>query len=237
MTSNKQEFYKKIALLQKNLNCPKNNYNSFGKYSYRSLEDILAAYKIAKENDTFLNNLFLHISDEVTQIGERFYVKAIVTITDGEHEIQSTGYAREDLTKKGMDASQITGACSSYARKYALNGLFCIDDTKDADTDEFQQKTKQEVFEKEIKTESKFEFNNDNVEDLKTEIKQLINGITEDKSEQAEILKNYSFFKGTNAQGVPFEMYIDDVDTLQNNWKKDLFANSYKKVIEKLKNH
>ncbi|MEG2662839.1 MAG: ERF family protein [Hafnia sp.] len=125
-----KEFYEKLAKIQRGLNAPKKQRNTFGGYNYRSCEDILEAVK------PLLDGLFLSITDEVVMIGERFYVKATATITDGESSHSSTAMAREELTKKGMDAAQITGATSSYARKYCLNGLFGIDDTKDADTDE-----------------------------------------------------------------------------------------------------
>lgn len=125
-----KEFYARLAEIQKNLNAPKNQYNSFGKYKYRSCEDILEGVK------PLLNGLFLSISDEVVLIGDRHYVKATATITDGECSHTATALAREEEQKKGMDSAQVTGATSSYARKYCLNGLFGIDDSKDADTDE-----------------------------------------------------------------------------------------------------
>lgn len=128
-----KEFYARLAEIQKTLNAPKNQYNSFGKYKYRSCEDILEGVK------PLLNGLFLSISDEVMLIGDRYYVKATATITDGECSHTATALAREEEQKKGMDSAQVTGATSSYARKYCLNGLFGIDDAKDADTDEHKQ--------------------------------------------------------------------------------------------------
>jgi hypothetical protein len=125
-----KEFIQKLAQIQLKLNAPKNQRNSFGNYNYRSCEDILEGVK------PLLGDLFLSISDEIVQIGDRFYVKATATITDGESSHSASAMARESLTKKGMDDAQITGATSSYARKYCLNGLFGIDDAKDADTDE-----------------------------------------------------------------------------------------------------
>lgn len=119
------EILKKI---QKELKAPKNQYNAFGKYKYRSCEDILEAVK------PLLNNATLVINDEMVVIGERYYIKATATLTEADKSISATAYAREPEEKKGMDSAQITGATSSYARKYALNGLFLIDDTKDADT-------------------------------------------------------------------------------------------------------
>lgn len=128
-----KEFYARLAEIQEHLNSPKNQYNSFGKYKYRSCEDILEGVK------PLLKGLFLSISDEIVLIGDRYYVKATATITDGENSHSASAIAREEENKKGMDAAQVTGATSSYARKYCLNGLFGIDDSKDADTDEHKQ--------------------------------------------------------------------------------------------------
>ena len=123
-------FQQKVVAVQSELKAPKGQYNSFGKYKYRSCEDILEGVKpLLKEY-----KLVLLINDEIVQIGERYYVKATAKITDGKESVSATAYAREPLEKKGADASQITGATSSYARKYALNGLLAIDDAKDADT-------------------------------------------------------------------------------------------------------
>jgi hypothetical protein len=121
--------HSKLAYIQSELNAPKNQYNSFGKYKYRSCEDILQAVK-----PLLANSLTLTISDDIIEVGGRIYVKATATLSDGKEEIKTTALAREPENKKGMDSSQITGAASSYARKYALNGLFAIDDNKDADT-------------------------------------------------------------------------------------------------------
>lgn len=126
---------KELIEIQSRLNAPKNLYNSFGKYKYRSAEGILEAVKpLLKELGCQLT-----ISDEIVFLGNRFYIKATATLTNGNEKETTSAYAREDEQKKGMDGSQITGTASSYARKYALNGLFCIDDSKDADTDEYQK--------------------------------------------------------------------------------------------------
>lgn len=131
----------RVGDIQHKLKAPKGQYNSFGKYNYRSCEDILEGVKpLLKEH-----NLALLIDDEIVQIGERYYVKATAKITDGREIISATAYAREPDTKKGMDESQITGATSSYARKYALNALLCIDDTKDADTMDNSKKPVQQT--------------------------------------------------------------------------------------------
>lgn len=128
--------YAKLATIQQALKAPKGQYNSFGKYHYRSCEDIVEAAKpLCAKNDCVLT-----VTDSVVDISGRVYVMATATLWDcaEEKRMSVTAYAREPKEKKGMDESQITGMASSYARKYALNGLFCIDDTKDADTDEAQ---------------------------------------------------------------------------------------------------
>jgi hypothetical protein len=124
-----KNFITKMVKIQSELKAPKNQVNSFGKYKYRSCEDIIEALKplLSKEG------LYLNISDEIVEVGGKNYVKAVATIFDGENQISSSAVARESIDKKGMDDAQQTGATSSYARKYALNGLFGIDDTKDAD--------------------------------------------------------------------------------------------------------
>lgn len=135
------EFIEKIVAIQSELKAPKGQYNSFGKYNYRSCEDILEGVKplLAK------HGLVLTIQDSIDLIGDRFYVKSTATITDGKEQLSTSAYARESLDKKGMDASQVTGATSSYARKYALNGLLAIDDTKDADTMDNSKKPVQQT--------------------------------------------------------------------------------------------
>ena len=131
-TIKKENLAEKILNIQSELIAPKNQRNTFGNYDYRSCEDILEALKplLAKEK------LLLTITDKIVNIGDRYYVKATAQIGDshGEKSISYSAYAREEESKKGMDGSQITGASSSYARKYALNGLFLIDDNKDSDT-------------------------------------------------------------------------------------------------------
>lgn len=131
--------YLKLMNIQTALKAPKSQYNSFGKYSYRNCEDILEALKpLLLEEKAIVN-----ITDEIILIGERYYVKATARIIDAENGefVEVSALAREDATKKGMDSSQLTGSTSSYARKYALNGLFAIDDTKDSDTTNTHDKT------------------------------------------------------------------------------------------------
>ena len=122
-------FYGKLGAVQAALKAPKGQENKFGGYRYRSCEDILEAVKpLLKEN-----GLALTISDDMVLVGERYYIRATATVTDGECVHSVTAYAREPESRKGMDEAQVTGSSSSYARKYALNGLFCIDDTRDPD--------------------------------------------------------------------------------------------------------
>lgn len=132
----------KLLRIQTELSAPKSKKNTFGGYTYRSCEDILEALKpLLKETGTALL-----VSDSVRLIGERFYIEANAKLLDastGERIANAKGYAREADAKKGMDEAQITGSASSYARKYALNGLFAIDDNKDADTDEYAQQAQE----------------------------------------------------------------------------------------------
>jgi len=135
MENKKENIYEKLLAIQCELKAPKSQYNKFGKYNYRNCEDILEAVKPF----CLKYGAVLKIHDVVVLIGDRYYIKAkaVLRNIDSKEElpVESVGYARECLDKKGMDDAQLTGSCSSYARKYALNGLFCIDDTKDADHD------------------------------------------------------------------------------------------------------
>lgn len=132
-----KEVLKKLCIIQAELKAPKNQFNNFGGYKYRSCEDILEAAKPLCNK----HGCTLTVGDKLENIGNRYYIAATATLYENEsgESISNTAYAREEESKKGMDGSQITGTASSYARKYALNGLFCIDDTKDADTDEYKQ--------------------------------------------------------------------------------------------------
>ncbi len=129
--------HEKMMKIQTTLKAPKNKWNNYGKYNYRNAEGILEAVKPLLEEQ----KLAMYITDDVIAVGDRVYVKATVKVQDIETEasVVTTALAREALNKKGMDDSQITGTASSYARKYALNGIFLLDDTKDADTDENQK--------------------------------------------------------------------------------------------------
>ena len=133
------DFLKRVGMAQAELKAPKNQYNSFGKYNYRSCEDILEAAKPINKK----HGLVLLLTDKPVCIGQRYYIEATARLYDTESDLflEATASAREADTKKGMDDSQVTGTASSYARKYALNGLFNIDDTKDADTDAYKKQT------------------------------------------------------------------------------------------------
>ena len=167
---------KGLIKIQSELKVPKNQYNSFGKYKYRNAEDILEAVKplLAREN------LLMLISDEPINIGDRIYIMSTVTISNGENKVTTQALAREPLVQKGMNDSQITGSASSYARKYALNGMFCIDDTKDADSinntkEPTPIKSKSTSMEK---NEDEKEWLNPNSENYKKVLAAMINGYT-----------------------------------------------------------
>ena len=155
----KKSIYEKLSLIQNEMKVGKNNYNKFGEYNYRSAEDILAeAKKICCKHRTTLI-----LTDDIKVAEARYYVVANAILMDWDSHItvEVTAMAREEEAKKGMDASQVTGSCSSYARKYALNGLFNLDDTKDADTDE-QHETIQNAQAKQQKSE-----NNDKLDEIR----------------------------------------------------------------------
>lgn len=179
--------YQKLLAIQTELKAPKNQYNSFGKYKYRSCEDILEGVKplLQKYNCTLM------IRDNLQMIGERYYVQSIVRLYDNDSEkesmIDTAAYAREEENKKGMDGSQVTGASSSYARKYALNGLFAIDDTKDSDATNKHDKTEQ----KEVKKET----------DYKKEIVSMLIELY-GKEEAQNKLEEHTSFKGKDGKEV-----------------------------------
>lgn len=141
------DIHKKLQRIQTELKVPKSKYSEYGGYSYRSLEDIYEAVKSLLDRE----GLILVVSDEIIMLGNRFYIKATAVLKDVESDDSfcATAYAREEESKKKMDAAQVTGSASSYARKYALNSLFLLDDSKDADTDEY--KRNEVVTEKEAK--------------------------------------------------------------------------------------
>ena len=180
--------YEKLLNIQTELKAPKGQYNSFGKYKYRSCEDILEAVKpiCAKNKATLV------LSDSLENIGDRYYIKSTAILIDVEsgENLENTAYAREELEKKGMDGSQITGTASSYARKYALNGLFNIDDTKDADTDEYTKQSKS------IDDSVKNEFQ---VEEKVTELEaKTVYGLIMNQKRDLDKFLNYFKIKNTN---------------------------------------
>ena len=182
-----KNIYSKLSIIQSSLKVPKNQYNQFGDYSYRNCEDILEALKpMLKEVEAVIT-----LSDEIELLGNRYYVKATATLTDVESKesVSNTAFAREDETRKKMDGSQLTGSASSYSRKYALNGLLAIDDTRDSD---YLNNSTQSLSEPHRGTQ-----NNNNIPQ---------NGNTEKyRTEIANILK---------AKEIPFKVFTD---WLQNN--------------------
>jgi hypothetical protein len=206
-----------LLAVQRDLKAPKGQFNSFGKYKYRSCEDILqAARPLCNEN-----GLVLTVSDEIVNIGERFYIKATSKVTDiatGE-SVENVAYAREADSKKGMDESQLTGSCSSYARKYSLCGLFAIDDNKDADTEEYTQKTRQKPQEGTGYTQGQKPINDTQAQDemrkkalaaLSTKMKEL--GVLK---EEVSALAGVYYGKLTTS-----EMTTNEICDLTNNLKQ-----------------
>ena len=190
---------KKLIEIQNELKAPKSKYNSFGKFSYRSCEDILEAVKpLLKVKD-----LIMTISDEAVNVGDKNYIKATVTITDGDKSMSVSALAREAEDKKGMDDSQITGTASSYARKYALNGMFLIDDTKDADTDEYKEATK--------KAEPKEEtFEDSQISPIKAK---TLKALCEEKG--TDVKKLCEHYKVKSIDALSMSQYAEAVKTIE----------------------
>ena len=203
----------KLMLIQNELKAPKGQKNTFGNYNYRSCEDILNAVKPL----CLKNKSVLKLSDDLVLIGDRYYIKATATLYDAESdsEISNNAYAREEESKKGMDGSQITGTSSSYARKYALNGLFCIDDTKDADTDEYS------------KTVRKVNFNQENDDNYETILNAKFNSkLIESESDLDKVLENYGlsdYSAMTNEQKEQAIKVFDIKIKKNKNVKKEIF--------------
>ena len=200
----------KLMKIQTEIKAPKNLYNSFGKYKYRNAEGICEAVKpyLAKYNCSLI------LSDDIIMVGDRIYVKATATFIDNEtaETTSVSAMARESEEKKGMDDSQITGTASSYARKYALNGLFLLDDTKDADTDEYHNQTKQSEADK----AEAFDKNCDEVGKLKiSSIKvNIIKGkCADDGVAEEKVLKLYKISKFEDMTEKAFM-------NAMNNWNK-----------------
>lgn len=205
-----------LSKIQSEVKAPKGQFNSYGKYRYRSAEDIVEAVK------PIVNKYGFHLilNDEIVLIGSRYYIKATATLCNGEQEYIATAFAREEETKKGMDGSQITGAASSYARKYALNGLFAIDDTKDADATNTHDK---EEIKDEI-TQEKIDY-----------LLQLLETSTYDYSmrEKLEVkINNISNQAGYDAALLNLQQNQMGIDGVVNPSQKDI-KNHIKKLTEK----
>jgi essential recombination function protein len=169
--------YEKINKIQVELKAPKSQRNNFGNYNFRNCEDILEALKplLLREK------IIIQLSDDLVQIGDRFYIKATATLIDVEsgEKHSTTAFAREELSKKGMDGSQITGASSSYARKYALNGLLAIDDTKDSDTTNTHNNNDSKNQKKQVSTEEKRKNGENYIAKNTQKYQEMINGFFE----------------------------------------------------------
>lgn len=161
------KLHKALSAIQTDLVCPKNLYNNFGKYHYRNAEGIQESVKPLLKKD----KLSLVVNDEIVLIGDRFYVKATATLYGFGSSISCVAYAREPESKKGMDSSQITGSTSSYARKYALNGLLAIDDNKDPDHPSEPEKTKPKKAEKVVMFDVKNNAHSERLDQLLSEMK------------------------------------------------------------------
>lgn len=164
-----KQIYSALMAVQRDLKAPKGQYNDFGNYKYRSAEDIIEAVKPLLNE----NGLILNMTDDVVMIGDRIYIKATVSVIDVANgdTVATTAFAREAVTKKGSDDSQITGLASSYARKYALNGLFAIDDAKDADTNEYHQQTQTQTQQTQVNSNRAHEERNGAIKVLNDAIK------------------------------------------------------------------
>ena len=238
--TNKQDFYKKLISIQEELKVPKDKYSEYGQHPYRSAEDIFNKFKEVNKN----YNLFLTVTDEIMYIGNRFYIKATAKITDGENIIENVAYAREQETHPKMSVSQLSGSCSSYARKYALGGLFCVDNEKDPDTDEFkkdiqnksQNKQNESVFYSQLPPQTKQFLFEEPSEVLINEIKNLIQMLPVDDTEKKKIVKNYSQEEGISKKnGKSWERYINNLNTLKNNFDSYSNIKIYHQLRDNLK--
>lgn len=192
-----------IHEIQKKLKAPKGQYNQFGKYKYRSCEDILEAIKPLLQPDWFLT-----LNDEILNIGDRFYVKATATLSNGEKSYEASALAREALNKKGMDEAQVTGSASSYARKYALNGLFCIDDERDPDTKDNTQQNNVTIGPSQI------------LEQKKKIIWGIVASLTDGFKDQESLVDIYAYLEVENGQKIKGEKDEKILQRWINNLKK-----------------
>lgn len=221
-----------LAEIQQNLKAPKGQFNKFGGYKYRSCEDILEAVK------PLLGDAIITISDEILMVGERHYVKAIATFKNKDAEISVTAYAREPDQKKGMDASQITGAASSYARKYALNGLLLIDDNKDADTDQYTQQLNQPQGQKYTqKVKSSYRNVDNSNQKVTAAMRSIISYLTDNFTDQAMIQKTCGALGIKQLQdlnNVDLDRKLEMLDYLKTA-KTEMEKLRAEKVIDKLR--
>ena len=213
--------YKKLLNIQRDLKAPKGQYNNFGKYSYRNAEDIMEALKPLLVE----NNAITYVEDDTIEyIGQRYYLVATISFVDVEtgEKITVKARAREEENKKGMDGSQITGAASSYARKYALSGLFLIDDNKDADSNEYhkqndQQKPKQQGQQQQQGNQQAQEQQVRYIDNIQyQEINDLISGIAEIKGIQFDALANYVLSEKLKGLQDFHRVQVGDYEVLKN---------------------
>ena len=228
-----------LIRIQKELKAPKGQTNNFAKYKYRSCEDILEAVKpllgdavltLSDDIVHFVDNSPITITDEdksgnkrtVVASGTRYYVKATATLTSGSESVSASGFAREPFLKKGMDASQITGTASSYARKYALNGLFCIDDTKDADTmDNKTRKPAKKAQKSTAKTPGELDY------------KALFKKLPIMGEEEGKMLDGiYKLIKGDRGSDYKWEVAVKAYNILGRQWPSS--QDDQEKVIDKI---
>ena len=203
-----------LSNIQKELKAPKNQRNNFGGYNYRSCEDILEAVK------PLLKGACLTISDDIVLIGDRFYIKATAKLSFGDQSIENSAFAREPLAKKGMDEAQVTGATSSYARKYALNGLFAIDDTKDADATNTHGKEEKTDFQKTATAE-------------KTTTTKAVNKAVKEGAKELNIKpKSIDDLKRHCKLSIEHLSTINSVDELSNS-QKDFLNNLMQELYER----
>ncbi len=231
MEEKEKQLCDKLNCIQSELKAPKSNYNDFGKYSYRSCEDILEAVKPLCEKYRAL----LTLTDNIEVIADRIYVKARAILRDVDDyntAIEVQAFAREPLEKKGMDSSQVTGTASSYARKYALNGLFCIDDTKDADTNEYQKQTKEVKKEASVKkVENNVDKPQANITDIekpmnfgKYKDKTWIEAYAEDKAYLNSLVENCKSEKGKKVYSGLIKQISDSFISVPDEEIEDIFS-------------
>lgn len=234
--------YEFLGYLQKNINAPKSQYNKFGNFNYRNVEDIMEAIK-----PLILTGGYVYVTDDITQVSDRFYIKATAVVGFNEQEIRNTAFARESLEKKGMDSAQVTGATSSYARKYALGGLLLVDDNKDADSnDNPKTKTTEEKLTKTFESPREMLDDDMRANALNTAVNAINKFSTVDEID-SYIKKNNTAWKNSFNE----EMYnqvvltsickkisLMDINTMNDYFAKSqatwraMFGDSFKKITE-----